>query len=403
VFWLILSLKREREDAGILEATVMWCKPLFFKARDGKNHEHPMTKFVTSASSMQWLPGWEGKKLVVIQDNANYISTVDISTIEEGIDNTFITPPRGYKNRIYFPDDQKFYKNDFEASAYVNLNGINTFIIFGSGSGYLQYRQKVVLVTQNQFNFEWETNLYDAKEFYLNLEKNKNFSGTELNLEGAIIHNSTNGHLYIRLFQRGNGAPRHGTTPVDASCDVNLHLFLEYLLQENTKKKNHEIKENENDVNGDPIPLGENTQVPEKKETTKKLETNAKTEIPDMENIIQYNLGKTEENVKLTFTDVVIIPSGSAILYISAAENSADSYTDGPVMGAAIGVYPNLSTTQGTWQFITDKEGNIAKIKPEGVALDPSLEFVYILLDKDTSDAPSDLCQVKLKGNWFNS
>ena len=54
--------------------------------------------------------------------------------------------------------------------------------------------------------------LFDATALYDVLAADRAFSGSELNLEGAVVDGPS-----LRLFQRGNGATIDGREPIDAT------------------------------------------------------------------------------------------------------------------------------------------------------------------------------------------
>src|SRR5690606_17272693 len=95
----------------------------------------------------------------------------------------------------------------------------------------------------------------------------------------------------VMFFQRGNGAPRGGLRPVDATARVSLADLVGYL------------------ESGAPC--------------------------PPLRDVSAWDLGALE-GVRLTFTDAAIGPRGE-IAFVACAEASPDATRDGPVSGVALG------------------------------------------------------------------
>src|SRR5690606_8903131 len=144
------------------------------------------------------------------------------------------------------------------------------------------------------------------------LHGRREFAGSELNIEGAVVVGDA-----LRLFQRGNGAPRDGLMPVDATGDLELAGFLRWL-------------------DGGPVPA--------------------------LERVRQYDLGQVG-GVRFGFTDATVLPDGR-VAFIAGAEDSPDTYHDGIVVGCRFGVIDGDEVRIGE---IVDADGRPSRLKLEGI------------------------------------
>jgi len=165
----------------------------------------------------------------------------------------------------------------------------------------------------------------------------------------------------LRLFQRGNGAPRDGRAPVDATCDLAWDAVRAWL--------------------DDPT-----------------------RPLPAPTKVTRYALGEAG-GARLTFTDAAAHPErAGAVFYLAAAEASPDTYRDGPVSGCALGlIEPQPDGTARARYASLTYAGTDAPVveKPEGLALDPrDPARAYVVLDPDDPGIPSRLCVVSLEGPW---
>jgi hypothetical protein len=160
-----------------------------------------------------------------------------------------------------------------------------------------------------------------------------------LNVEGAAV---TGGRL--RLLQRGNGD--QGT---DALVDLDHERVIRALVE-----------------GRDPGP-----------ETVRTVK--------------RWELGRAG-GVRLTFTDASPLPDGR-IIFTAAAEDTRDSYADGPVAGSAVGVL----APDGSPLFL---DGVDAKVKLEGVSARVEGGRVHLLLVADADDpaVPAPLLEAVLEG-----
>jgi hypothetical protein len=94
--------------------------------------------------------------------------------------------------------------------------------------------------------------------------------------------------------------------------------------------------------------------------------------------VLDFSLGSIN-NVVLGFTDAAALPDGGFV-FTAAAENTDDSYADGPCAGAAIGVIGADDTLHRIWQIEEP-------IKPEGVTAQVTANGLELLLVTDADDA----------------
>ena len=241
----------------------------------------------------------------------------------------------------------KRHRLDLEACVAVEEPGGTILLAFGSGSS--RKREHVLLVEGIDRGVVPDVTLVPASRLYESLRQAPAFSGSELNLEGALQAGSR-----LRLYSRGNGAPIDGILPVNAACSVDLPLLLAYLRNP--------------DADDPPVP----------------------------EDIARYELGAIG-GIPLGFTDAM--PWRDAVLYSAAAEASPDAVCDGPVSGSAIGVIDADGSAR--WAPITDVSGEALRVKVEGLVADPTSDFrLFVVLDADDPAAASELCTVELAGSW---
>jgi hypothetical protein len=96
--------------------------------------------------------------------------------------------------------------------------------------------------------------------------------------------------------------------------------------------------------------------------------------------------------VRLSFTDASPLPDGR-IIFTAAAEDTRDTYADGPVAGSAVGVL----APDGSPQFLDEVD---AKVKLEGVSARVEGGRVHLLLVADADDpaVPAPLLEAVLEG-----
>lgn len=282
---------------------------------------------------------WFDNRLAVIQDDANFIALVDPArgTVEA------VPLPAGMDQRRLFDKARgnKRYKLDLESCVGLQDPHGDMLISFGSGSTPL--RETVAWLNASG------ARLLPAHAFYAALRNCPQFSGSELNIEGAVLLPGG----WLRLFQRGNGAPRGDQKPVNATCDIEWEALWKHLASP------------------------------------------ADEPVPPLQRVTQYDLGSIE-GVPLTFTDATRV-ADNAIFYLASAEDSPDAVQDGEVRGTAIGVLSDSAR----WTFLEDERGDPLLAKAEGIVMHPNDPGRgYVCLDPDDPDRPTELCEIELSGNW---
>lgn len=185
-----------------------------------------------------------------------------------------------------------------------------------------------------------------AGELYAMLRARRDFSGSELNVEGAIV---TGGAL--RLFQRGNGAPRGELVPIDATGDLELAPFLAWLAGDGP--------------------------------------------LPPLTNVRRYELGRVR-GVPFGFTDATLLPDGR-VVYSAGAEDSPDAIRDGVVLGARLGIFDERGLRSTA---LLGEDGRPTTAKVEGLAAAEMPGRLYAVTDTDDPERPSLLCEIALEGPW---
>lgn len=282
-----------------------------------------------------------GGRLVVAQDDANFVALVDA---ESGLAHA-VTLPAGEGGLRRFDDGRgnKRFKLDLESCIVVREGGRETLIALGSGSSPLRER---IVVVRDPSSAEPEVRVADGSALYALLREMRDFSGSEMNVEGAVVVEGT-----LRLFNRGNGAPRDGLAPVNATCDLDLAAFLAWL----------------DDPSSAP---------------------------PAPENVVQHDLGEIDGH-PLTFTDATVF--ADRVFFTASAEESPDAVQDGPVAGSAVGI---LDEDGGRWARVIGGDGAAFDGKVEALLLRDA-RSAWVLVDRDDPDRPSELCDVILDGPWI--
>jgi hypothetical protein len=294
---------------------------------------------VRAASGIAWVNDY----FAIVQDDANFIALVD--SISEKV--TSITLPEGEGCKRYFDDvrGNKKFKMDLESCALIPQENQEWLITFGSGSN--PFREKIVILKDLMDNARPE--VFQASTLYAALRSAEEFAGSEMNIEGAVFLGEK-----IRLFNRGNGASSEKLTPVNASCDIDWPSLYNYLLN------------------------------PEEKP-------------PLIENVVRYDLGFFDD-LPLGFTDATT--SKGKLFFSAAAEDSPDAVTDGRIAGSVLGIIDGENKIH--WTELIDKKGNRFCGKVEGLTfLENDSKRVFVVVDQDSPDEPSQLCEVELIGPWF--
>jgi hypothetical protein len=101
----------------------------------------------------------------------------------------------------------------------------------------------------------------------------------------------------------------------------------------------------------------------------------------------------------LGFTDATSCEG--QLFFSAAAEDSPDAQTDGEVVGSVLGVFDGQSSVR--WTEIRYANGNRFRGKIEGITfLEKARDRVFAVVDQDSPDEPSQICEVQLVGPWFD-
>ncbi|MGZ5967381.1 MAG: DUF6929 family protein [Polyangiales bacterium] len=267
-----------------------------------------------------------GTRLAIVQDDASFLALVDGE--RDGGEVHALPLPHHEGGLRQFDDlrGNKKHKLDLEACTLVG----DSLIAFGSGSS--PARERLAIMRKN------ELRIFDASSLYASLRAQVDFSGSELNVEGATCVGA-----HVRLFQRGNGAPRGELSPVDATVDIPADALLAF-------------------VDGGPTPL--------------------------LSNVTRWDLGSID-GVRLGFTDATT--HDGRVFFLAAAEDSPDAVRDGPCLGVALGV---IEPGGARMARIRDFD-----LKAEGLAFHSANEGVLVV-DRDEPEAPAELCRFELLGRW---
>ncbi len=287
---------------------------------------------VRAGSALVSLPSG---RLAVVQDDACFLALIDRETWAVADLPYPGGPPRQFDDKR----GNKKSKLDLEA-AFVAPDGL--LVALGSGSSPL--RERVVLIED-----ETRVTIAPAHELYSRFREEHAFSGSELNIEGAVVVGDD-----VLFFQRGNGAPRDGRSPIDATARVALAPLLAYLR------------------GGAPC--------------------------PPLRDVRSWNLGNVDGH-RLTFTDGALAPRGG-VAFLACAEDSPDATRDGPVSAVMLGT---LDEASGTCELgvILDEQGAPLLDKAEGLAFDPrDPSRAFVVTDRDDPEAPSELLTLDLGPAW---
>jgi hypothetical protein len=321
-----------------LGAAIVSRRPMRYRAGPDTSLDRPAHLRAGSGAA------WIGDRIAVVQDDANFLALVDPKT---GLADA-ITLPAGEDGLRQFDDSRgnKKFKLDLEACCVVAGADGPQLIAFGSGT---KKRRRRAVTVDRWHDAQPRVSVIDATAFYLALEDEVDFSGSDMNIEGALMLADT-----VRLFGRGNGTPAGGNVPLNATCDVRLHDLLAYLASSGQRPA--------------PSPVS----------------------------VAQFELGAVD-GLALGFTDATL--HGRAVLYGAAAEASSTASDDGEVSGSVIGVMPAAGDLR--YARVTDAHGEPTRDKIEGlVSAARYVDGVYAVIDADDATRPSELCEVRLTGAW---
>ena len=310
------------------------------RARHSLHYTRPLPgrpSYVRAASSVNWFTD----RLAIVQDDTLMVALFDPATHGvEAID----LPLRADGARTFdVVQGNKKFKADFEAAVSTPVNGAPTLFAFGSGSH--ENRESVAILTSSQQGFE--SRIVHTPALYAALRAAPDFLSSELNLEGAVLIDTT-----LRLFQRSNGTPLSPETSATcASCDLSWPALLAHL----------------DAPHGAP---------------------------PAIENICLYDLGRAED-ARLTFTDAALLRNGS-IAFSASAESSPNAYDDGEVTGSVLG---KIVGDRALLCPLLDEDGKPVREKVEGLALAHNdARRAYLVFDPDDHQRAANLVEVELTG-----
>ncbi|MFB6098143.1 MAG: hypothetical protein ABEK84_03335, partial [Salinibacter sp.] len=250
-------------------------------------------------------------RYAIVQDDANFLALIDPDS-HEVESHPLPAGPKGL--RVFdYDEGTGHHKLDLEACAVVPGTDERLLVAFGSGSA--ENREWIVTVDWRGDGAEPDTNLMEAPDFYRHLREQTDFSGSGLNVEGAIFVDEDR----LRLFQRGNAEPTDALDPVDATGDLRWSALAAHL-----------------DVPDEHPP-------------------------PELTDVVQYDLG-TLHDVRLTFSDAVRYDG--AVLFSASAEDE----TTGDVVGSVLGV---IDETRARLAELFDEDGTPFEGKVEGLSVHP--------------------------------
>jgi hypothetical protein len=287
--------------------------------------QHDLPSHVRAGSAVR---RWNGR-LVVVQDDVHALAAIEE---ESGLAHPILLP-RGADGRRSFGEaiGNKSLKMDLEAAVVLSDGRL---VVFGSGS--TDRRQRLVVL-----DADGSVSLVDASPLYGHLRTRVDFSGAELNVEGAVVAGR---HLW--LFQRGNGV---SAGAVNAVGELSLEAFIAWL-------------------GGGPLPT--------------------------LERVRQVDLGSIA-GVRFGFTDAVALPDGR-VAFLAGAENSADTYRDGEVLGCRFGLIDGDVVQVCE---VVDSDGRPTLLKLEGLdrcAAHDGFDRFVVIADQDDPDTPALLATLEV-------
>jgi hypothetical protein len=291
-----------------------------------------------------------GDRLVVVQDDANFLAIIDPATGEARA----VPLPPGDDGQRQFDDRRgnKHLKLDLEA-CFVAPDDGGESIVVAVGSGSTNRREHIV-TARGLADDAAAITMHHAASLYAALRADPDFAPGEMNVEGAVYVDGV-----VRLFGRGNGAARDDQPSLNTTCELEWAALRHYLADPGARPAPHPTR------------------------------------------IVQYNLGQLD-GLALGFTDATAaLDAPGLTLFCAAAEDSPDVTRDGRVAGSTIGVLE--AGGRARWTLLRDAQGGPFEAKVEGVlaiAGDPGR--LYAVIDQDDPDTPSELCEVELTGPWFS-
>ena len=291
--------------------------------------------FVRAASGI----ALSGQRLLIAQDDTSFVGARDPDGRVHGL--ALPARPDG-RRRFEARLGNKADKLDLEAC--VGLPDGRVLLV---GSGSTENRERIVIYDDGALR------VVDAEGLYASLRSEHAFSGAELNVEGAALVGTS-----LRLFQRGNGASSSDAPAVNATVDLDLRGFLEW------------------------------------------LDADARGALPSLTNVLRYDLGAVR-GVPYGFTDASAFEDGT--IFLAGAEASPNTYDDGEVLGARVGISAEGTSGHRSVRFteLLSEDGSPAIEKAEGIQPWPERsDRAWVVIDPDDPDRAAELCEVALEGPW---
>ncbi len=259
-----------------------------------------------------------GARLLVVQDDVHAIATLDLA----GEVGAVRLPSEEGSWTFEEASGTKHLKMDLEAC--VTLPD-GRFVAFGSGS--TAARERIVVLDGDALR------VVDGAALYARLRAEHRFSGSELNVEGAVVTRDT-----LRLFQRSNGAPRDGREPTDATVDLGVRDLVAWL-------------------DGGPA--------------------------PELGALVRYDLGAVD-GARFGFTDAAALDA-DRVAFVACAEASPDTYRDGEVRGCRFGI---IGPEGARVTDVRGEDGRPTALKIEGIERAEDGSF-HVVIDVDRADLPA--------------
>lgn len=327
-------------------------RPLHYS--DGADAALDRPAHVRAGSGLTWV----GDRLVVVQDDTNFLALV--TPHEARI--SAVALPAGNEGARQFDKSRgnKGDKLDLEAVATFTPDGAPRVVAIGSGSK--TNRESIVIVHGLPQAEEPIIDVHHAPALYAMLRECPAFAGSEMNIEGAMfIRGGDEEEHVLRLFNRGNGAPRNGRFPVNAWADLPWGALERHLRA----------------PHGAP---------------------------PEPLDIVSCVIGQLGD-CTLGFTDAALLSQDARerrSLFTAAAEASEDTVEDGTVNGSVIGVLVERDGHRELrWIELIDEDGKPFAGKVEGIAIGREEPLhVHVVIDQDDHETPAQLGEVLLEGPW---
>lgn len=301
-------------------AIVEQCSQLFYSSGSDESQDRPA--FLRATSGLSWN---KYGQLVVVQDDVNFVGIIDLDVTSEAFEviqvKSLSLPKINGKRQFDTLRGNKRLKMDFETI--LRVPSLDILIAFGSGSpsrsGNVLDRDKVMILKDHTRHLQDFTDpacirLFGVTRLYDLFRNTKDFSGSQLNIEGAVLIRYEDTQ-FIRFFQRGNGKSIGGIQAISSTCDVSLDEFLSYILADDSLEAHFDSQ----NLHRQGIKYSE-----------------AKGALPHISNIVQFDLGALE-GVPLTFTDATLSANGQ-VAYLAGGEDSPNAFDDGVVTGSVLGI-----------------------------------------------------------------